>query len=724
VHLKNIIWILVALSASFVAADVENILWDVPYTDTTYQYLTFLFGTVSEDLTCSSGGCSILIPQIFRLFNQSLLTIGSMVMTFVMMTSTGTSAHEGEFLGKKGSSLLMPLRIMTGVSFLVPTSTGYSVLQVFMMKVILMGVALANGLYTTVGTYVKDNDRTFAKETTSVQGNALLLHDMVNLAEQIFNREVCYIVFRYKVPFNSDMIHKLNQHSADTLSLGPTQQNCDEKFFGYQYTVDRIVENDRTVNSGCDFQANKKDLCGSWKYYYASNDTNQTKTKTVLETLTLDLRTAAEHFVSHWHPGEGMPIPDMNHKGSVKDNKAEIDGVIVKGIMEFSKLRVDQAPEVGEASDFKGDWMDFPKDFYKWIDKGSGAAITLGSIKSEAGVAGGHKGMKHGPRRYIEMRKNLNHMYNFFDEDRISEALGGDTMKLKAPKGTGGPVAYMYTTLKGMVKGDAEPLISLAIFGQTMLKIAIDMLLTSILVGGVMVMVSAVCASVQNSFAFGMTSAFVGFLISLMTAFGFLIPMGVALGIYLPLIPGMTYCSGVIVWYMMVIETMVAGPIIALGMISPSQETLGKSQGAILMLLNVFLRPSLMVMGMVFGAKMFDLFAIYFSNIMMNGFDFIGKKAGFDAWYGVVFFVFWFFYAFSIVGIAQRCYALIYILPDKVISWVGGQSSGSGQEIQHDLQAMKAGSDKGGDAMKQEMSNVSSGLGKLNESVMAMKTKE
>ncbi len=126
------------------AVAMAGIDWTVDPSDQTYQYLTFLFGTISSDLMCYNSSCTFLVPQFFSIFNQGLLTIGSMVMTYVLLMSTASTAHEGEFMGKKGQSLWTPLRIMTGITFLVPTSTGYSLLQAFMIKIILMGVALAN----------------------------------------------------------------------------------------------------------------------------------------------------------------------------------------------------------------------------------------------------------------------------------------------------------------------------------------------------------------------------------------------------------------------------------------------------------------------------------------------------------------------------------------------------------------------------------------------------
>jgi hypothetical protein len=161
-------------------------------------------------------------------------------------------------------------------------------------------------------------------------------------------------------------------------------------------------------------------------------------------------------------------------------------------------------------------------------------------------------------------------------------------------------------------------------------------------------------------------------------------------------------------WFMTVVESMIAGPVIALGLVMPSQDSMGKAQPSILMMFNLFLRPSLMVLGMVFGAKLFDIFAIYFTNVMINGFGAVSNMAGFNEWYGLIFVLFFFFYGYSIVAVAQRCYSMIYILPDRVISWIGGQAGGF-SEVGQDLQVMQQGLTKGAEEAKKGMSSVTSG---------------
>ncbi len=713
----NISWIWAFLMVTSVSASSSEIAFAaVTPNDPSYQYLTFLFGTVSPDLTCYNQACSVLTPQLFAILNQGLLAVASLVMTYVLLISIASSAHEGEFMGKKGSSLWVPVRISAGIGFLIPTSTGYSALQGFLMKMILIGVSIGNSLYSTVGNYVTVNDRSFAKEFSGSAGSAMLLTDLISLSNNIFNHELCYACYTLEQPFTQDLAD-LGLLPTNTMNNGPAPLNCNSKqtsFMGYEYTVDQA-----TFNTGCSFTPPTEDLCGSWRYYYASNDPDIEGTQAALEGLTLNLRNAANILATQWY---SMPAGQtenfyMSDASEVTSEKNLIQQTVLSGLTSFISSK-SQAKADETTSVFEGYWINFPLEFYNWIGKGTSSIGSLGSVKDEMGDAM-DEGINDGSEKYKNLKAKLK-TYNFFDTGEIFEASGTNTnaMKIKRPDGLMGPSLAMYTVMQDMLIGDSEPLISLAIFGQFLLKLSIASIVTSILIGMAMVTASAVCSSFVPNWSYGVTTAIVSFFATLFLAFGFLIPMGVVLGVYLPLIPGMTYCSGVVIWFLMVIETMIAGPIIALGLMSPGQESLGKAQPALLMTLNVIIRPGLMVIGMVLGAKMFNLFSVYFTNIMMSGFAFIAKKAGFNGFFEVIFIMFWFFYAFSIVGVAQRCYALIYILPDKAINWVGGQG-GSSREIQEDLGAMRQAAEKGGDSMKTQTETFSSGVQRVNESVIA-----
>ena len=71
---------------------------------------------------------------------------------------------------------------------------------------------------------------------------------------------------------------------------------------------------------------------------------------------------------------------------------------------------------------------------------------------------------------------------------------------------------------------------------------------------------------------------------------------------YVPMLPYMLFTFGSVAWFLAVMEAMVAGPIVGLGICHPEgHDALGKAEHAFMILIGVLLRPSLMVTGYIGG---------------------------------------------------------------------------------------------------------------------------
>ncbi|HEX4044593.1 MAG TPA: DotA/TraY family protein [Gammaproteobacteria bacterium] len=166
---------------------------------------------------------------------------------------------------------------------------------------------------------------------------------------------------------------------------------------------------------------------------------------------------------------------------------------------------------------------------------------------------------------------------------------------------------------------------------------------------------------------------------ALVALIGFLVAVGGLLGIYTPLIPYMIFTFGTIGWLTSTIETMVAGPLVALGILSPSNnhELLGAAGPGLMLLFNVFLRPSLMIFGLMAGMLMatvvVDMINSMFWNMVWN--SGLNPNVNILAW--ILFLI---AYVVLILGALNKAFALIYILPENVMRWIGGQGEKYGEE--------------------------------------------
>ncbi|MDP1603075.1 MAG: type IVB secretion system protein DotA [Legionella sp.] len=190
---------------------------------------------------------------------------------------------------------------------------------------------------------------------------------------------------------------------------------------------------------------------------------------------------------------------------------------------------------------------------------------------------------------------------------------------------------------------------------------------------------------------------------------GTMVAIGFTTAYFIPFLPYMIFTFGSIAWLMAVIEAMVAAPIVALGITHPEGEgPFGKGEQAIMILMNVFLRPALMIIGYIAGIILsyVGVWVINagFANVLpfiqgpssegglFSGFNIgmnfsgptqtqVQTTTGYTGWAGVYgFFFSILIYTTMYLTVVQKAFTLITTLPDKVLRWIGGQPESVGQE--------------------------------------------
>lgn len=181
------------------------------------------------------------------------------------------------------------------------------------------------------------------------------------------------------------------------------------------------------------------------------------------------------------------------------------------------------------------------------------------------------------------------------------------------------------------------------------------------------------------NYAQGFSEAMLMYFVPLYFSFiGVLISVGSLLGIYVPLIPYMLFTFGAIGWIIASIEAMVAAPIIALGIISPAgqHEILGRSEPAVMIILNIFLRPTLMVFGMMAGMLMsyvvIEFINAAFLNVVRSVIQ--GNTVGL-----IEGFLFIMAYAGLVITALNKCFSLIHLIPERVLRFIGGHPESYGE---------------------------------------------
>ena len=248
---------------------------------------------------------------------------------------------------------------------------------------------------------------------------------------------------------------------------------------------------------------------------------------------------------------------------------------------------------------------------------------------------------------------------------------------------------YLYVPMNAMgqifVNGVAylanpnnNPIVSLAQMGATYINYAMEL------------WIQLVTSSVMFVFFPGFAVMLALILPILMSWLGVMLTIGFSTAYYVPFLPYVLFTFGVLAWLSAVVEAMVGAPIVALGITHPDGDgLLGNGEQGIMLLLNVFLRPAMMVLGYIAGISLCYVGVWILNTGYQNVADniqpgranllsssYYGSWAGmFGGFMAIV------MYTTLYMTIAQKSFNMIYILPDKVLRWIkGGQAEGVGEQ--------------------------------------------
>ncbi|WP_080746599.1 DotA/TraY family protein [Burkholderia multivorans] len=149
-----------------------------------------------------------------------------------------------------------------------------------------------------------------------------------------------------------------------------------------------------------------------------------------------------------------------------------------------------------------------------------------------------------------------------------------------------------------------------------------------------------------------------------------LLIIGAGLSVYLPMIPFITWFGAAINWLIIVGEAIVAAPLWAMTHLGGEGDGMGqRTTHGYIFLLNVMVRPILMVIGFFFGGA-----ALVAGGTVLNKFYGIAvANAQFDSLTGIVSITGYLAIYFMLgANLIQTCFSLIFVVPDQVINWAGG----------------------------------------------------
>ncbi len=143
---------MVLLCAPTIAAAIERTVSFKPVPgDVSVVFLGNIFGSVDGVL---AGSGSQIIGEMYGVFNAALLSFGGIVIIYTLMVSTLNTAAEGQVMGQKWSSVWIPIRSTFGLALLMPQASGYCMMQMFVMWIVLQGIGAADSVWSAALSYL------------------------------------------------------------------------------------------------------------------------------------------------------------------------------------------------------------------------------------------------------------------------------------------------------------------------------------------------------------------------------------------------------------------------------------------------------------------------------------------------------------------------------------------------------------------------------------------
>jgi len=698
--------------------------------DESVKMLSSVFGKVGGVL----GTEQALLGNMFKIFNEAMMALATIIIIYTTVVSIVNTAHQGQFLGKSFDSMWMPLRTIAGYALIIPTASGYSMIQIFMMWVVLQGVGAADTVWNTVIDYFNKGNTAVIVPITSTGGNVQIQ------AQNILYSTLCFQRAVYQ------SYAKPEDYNGSNVGPTPVTQGV---LKGYSFKTNTTPQVDcgtilwpdpsRTnfiANPNLSDEANSENSDIFHRKLVAMNSG--------FTRMVADLNTAAINYTIAQEEEHKLPEDINPIYATVKYFNDQMND-----ITEQYATRPSTTENMWDYA--KNDGWVFAGSYFHYIaslNNSVGGFSEMKKVKYTDGSGGDYKTAKHqnfvnylfSNSIQISATKNQANESGFMSADSSSRFHG---LFLVATKWIVPVFNWMltgkYTTnfpgSSYMANKKYNPIIRIQILGNRIVQVIETLWTELILMSFTFVLLTAV-PFVGGAFAniFNFIKSYI--LTPIMWIFFLMLATGLSMAVYIPLIPYIIFTFTVIGWLIAVAETMLAAPMVALGLTHPtsgSHEIFGRAEPALMMLANVFIRPTLMLFGL-FSAMILSYVAVEFVNMgfmsvvnsVASGFSSGATKGAssvlnannIDPLELCMFLV---VYVSLIIAILNRCFSLIHIFPDRILKWIGYQSqfgeyAGSEKEVESGFKSAAPSAERGmrgvGDRLESKVSKKSQPAGK------------
>lgn len=645
-----------------------------PPDDPSLTLLREIFGNLVDYVVGGAGAGDLanngtVMAAGFEIFNVAVLFLGMIFVAYASIIGVINTAHDGEFLGRKMSSIWVPLRTFAGSALLLPLAGGYSAIQIIVMWLALQGVGIGDHVWTAM--------------LTRIDQGGMVGHpnipDARPLAANVFRFEVCRAAMnkqfaesgrgeRVTVEAMQRFITSwVPTNEAVSLGAGPATNTgyvpVKIPVTSWYWTSTGYIGG--TVCGGLSWEESAQSQEGNARYLDLTGIYNA-HTQAVSDMIKR-LRPVAESVVAGQKPAPG----------AIEQAAYTYESML----QQASRSAVDASNQSG-----RGAFVDFAKNggwlhagaYYNHIIQLNDAvqlsvnamptsnSIDIDSKETEDALIGYRDAMAVAEEFLKQRGDSANQAYNVeLDAEGCLYPLPTtwDALKRCLSKPAIWGIEQMTQEMAG---ANTSHVAQVKNIGDTIMS-----------AGWAIIGISAIGSGLADSKASEWTIG-LGFNIgsALKSLSGFLsflvlaiLSAGMAMAFYVPMIPFIAWITGVIKWVVSVTEALIAAPIFAAAHIHPDgDDSIGRAGPGYMIILSMICRPVLMLFGLLASIAVAQPIAHLANNLFMLAV----KGSMHDSANGIGAFVaYCVIYAIIMTTVLHAIFSLIHFIPDNGLRFMG-----------------------------------------------------
>lgn len=574
--------------------------------DLSIQMMDRLLGPGWHDFSvgmidASSGA---ILPELFSVVNTMLIALVSAMMVWQITIGSMETARTGTPLGRQMHSVFAPMRAPISLFLLAPIAKGYSILQVMLLIATYYGVGMADTIWSRFIDYIPERDGVMVESSQYKQA-------ALDEVEMALRNEVNYLVLHDKagVPLTPFWRWEGNAWGGEWIYGVQLSKFMDE---GQRYKDTAIIAHEGlgtiTVRCGAgrvesSWSGIKSKIDGIWSRSFGKEPAAEPSPVAAETPVCMRMKGAITNMVMGLRPVARNILSQYDSNAPTLPTSKLVDVVdIYDGELVLARRRAGEERFDAFKDEIQG-FADTAKDlgwassaFYWWtltsINEQSQVLLHPTVPEFKPGDEGALQAMTDG--EYL----NYQAVTDGFMSRLSHLGLGtGRTGRTAAGSGEEGNFAekwaadtFLYSLPRKLSEGN--PLVGIADVGHTMIKYGS----ISLGIGGL----AAVADKIPGA----------GFISGLGSGIGtVLLVEGAALAYVIPMMPALLMVLAIIGWMVLVIEMLVAGPLLAAAHayadgqdFAPPQTRHGYSVA-----IGATMRPLLLTFGFIFAWLLMDV---------------------------------------------------------------------------------------------------------------------